>query len=123
MKRRGFIKRLFGVATAAVVSEKLIPDDGVSLFSAKHPTLLHDAAHHDLTGFGLAQAKAEGSVMLYDDLAAPLSPASLEDLEIDVRPGGIMKRAEFVEQLRDGLNKAFEEVYEDYEPDDWPKPG
>lgn len=117
MKRRGFIKRLFGVATAAVVSEKIIPDNGVSLFSARHP--LHDAAHHDLAGgFGLAQAKPEGATIPYD-----LAEESLEVLEIDVRPSGIMKRAEFVEQLRDGLNKAFEEVYEDYEPDDWPKLG
>ncbi len=117
MKRRGFIKRLLGVATAAVVSEKIIPDDGVSLFSAKHPTLLHDAAHHDLTGFGLASAKAEGATIPYD-----LSEAALEELEIDVRPSGIMKRADFVAQLRDGLNKAFEDVYADYEPDGWPKP-
>ncbi len=71
MQRRGFIKRLFGVATAVVVSEKLIPDDGVELHSIKHPILLHDAAHHDLTeGFGLAPAKAEGSTMLYDHLNA-----------------------------------------------------
>ena len=63
MKRRGFIKRLFGVATAAVVSEKLIAAD---------PVLLHDAAHHDLTGgLGLAQAKPEGGVYFPDPLDAP----------------------------------------------------
>ena len=129
MQRRGFLKRLAGVATAAVISEKLIPDDGVALGSMRHPALLHDAAHHDLTGgFGLAPAKAEGSVMLYDDLVAPLAPdlseASLEQVCIDVkRRGGILTRAEFSEQLADGLNKAFKEVYADYEPDGWPKPG
>ncbi len=120
MQRRGFLKRLAGVATAAVVSEKLIPDDGVSLFSAKHPTLLHDAAHHDLTGgFGLAQLKPEGATIPYD-----LTEASLEQVCIDVkRGGGILTRSEFSEYLADGLNKVFEEAYADYEPDEWPKPG
>ncbi len=71
MQRRSFLKRLFGVATAAVVSESVIPDDGVALKSMKHSILLHDAAHHDLTkGFGLAPAKAEGSTMAYDHLNA-----------------------------------------------------
>jgi hypothetical protein len=129
MKRRGFLKRLLGAATAAVVSEKLIADDGVALHSIKHPTLLHDAAHHDLAGgFGLAPAKAEGSVMLYDDLDAPLAPdlseASLEQACIDIKKrSGILTRAEFREQLADGLNKCFEEAYAEYEPDGWPKPG
>lgn len=126
MKRRGFLKRLAGVATAAVISEKIIPDDGVALGSMKHPVLLHDAAHHDLTeGFGLAQAKVEGSTMLYDELAAPdLTEASLEQACIDIKKrGGIMTRAEFSEQLSDGLNKAFKDVYAEYEPDGWPKPG
>ena len=116
MKRRGFLKRLAGVATAAVVSEKLIPDDGVSLFSAKHPTLLHDAAHHDLTGgFGLAQAKPEGATIPYD-----LSEASLEQACIEVKKrGGILTRSEFGKTLADSLNKAFGDVYRDYEPDGW----
>lgn len=119
MQRRGFLKRLLGAATAVVVSEKLIPDDGVALSSIKHPVLLHDAAHHELSGgFGLASVKAEGATIPYD-----LSEAALEELEIDVRPSGIMKRADFVAQLRDGLNKAFEEAYAEYEPDGWPKPG
>ena len=119
MQRRGFLKRLLGAATAVVVSEKLIPDDGVALSSIKHPVLLHDAAHHELSGgFGLASVKAEGATIPYD-----LSEAALEELEIDVRPSGIMKRADFVAQLRDGLNKAFKDVYADHEPDDWPKPG
>lgn len=120
MKRRGFIKRLFGVATAAVVSEKLIPDNGVSLYSAAHPV--------PMDGFGLAPAKAEGSAMLYDDLVGPMAPdlteASLEQACIEVKKrSGILTRSEFSKQLSDGLNKAFEEVYADYEPDDWPKPG
>jgi hypothetical protein len=120
MKRRGFLKRLAGVATAAVVSEKLIPDDGVALGSMKHPALLHDAAHHDLTeGFGLAPLKAEGATIPYD-----LTEASLEQLCVDVKKrGGILTRSEFSQQMADGLNKAFKEVYADYEPDDWPKPG
>lgn len=126
MQRRGFLKRLAGVATAAVISEKLIPDDGVALGSMKHPVLLHDAAHHELSGgFGLAPAKAEGSVMLYDDLDAPdLSEASLEQACVEIKKrSGILTRAEFGEQLADGLNKAFEEAYAEYEPDGWPKPG
>ncbi len=113
MKRRGFLKRLAGVATAAVVSEQVIPDDGVSLFSAAHP--------------GMAPLKAEGSVMLYDDLVGPMAPdlteASLEQLCIDVKRGsGVLTRGEFSKQLADGLNKCFEEAYADYEPDGWPKP-
>jgi len=123
MKRRGFLKRLAGVATAVVISEKIIPDDGVALGSMKHPVLLHDAAHHDLTGgFGLAPAKLEGSTMLYDELAAPdLSEASLEQACIDIKKrGGILTRAEFSEQMADGLNKAFKDVYAEYEPDGWP---
>ena len=119
MRRRGFLKRLAGVATAAVVSERVIPDDGVSLFSAKHPTLLHDAAHHDLTGFGLASAKAEGATIPYD-----LTEESLEHVCIEVKKrGGILARSDFAKQLADGLNKCFAEAYEDYEPDEWPKPG
>lgn len=116
MKRRGFLKRLLGVAAAAVVSEKIIPDDGVALRSAAHPGSM-----------GLAPIKAEGSRMLYDDLAAPLAPdlteASLEQACITIKKrGGILTRADFSKQLADGLNKAFEEVYSDYEPDGWPKP-
>ncbi len=123
MQRRGFLKRLAGVATAVVISEKIIPDDGVALGSMKHPALLHDAAHHDLSeGFGLAPAKLEGSTMLYDELAAPdLSEASLEQACIDIKKrGGILTRAEFSEQMADGLNKAFKDVYAEYEPDGWP---
>ncbi len=127
MQRRGFLKRLAGVATAVVISEKLIPDDGVALGSMKHPVLLHDAAHHDLVGgFGLAPAKAEGSAVLYDELAAPdLTEASLEQACIEIAKGpavrthGILTRAEFSEQMADGLNKAFEDVYAEYKPDGW----
>jgi len=117
MKRRGFLKRLAGVATAAVVSERVIPDDGVALSSIKHPVPLHDAAHHDLTGgFGLAPAKAEGATILYDDL----SEASLEAACIEVKKrGGILTRAEFSERMADSLNKAFGDVYRDYKPDGW----
>jgi hypothetical protein len=123
MKRRGFLKRLAGVATAAVVSEKLIPDDGVALRSMAHPG--SRAYDYDgvvqMEGFGLAPAKAEGSVMLYDELAAPdLTEASLEQACIEIKKrGGILTRAEFSEQLADGLNKAFEDVYRDYEPGGW----
>ena len=127
MQRRGFLKRLAGVATAVVISEKLIPDDGVALGSMKHPVLLHDAAHHDLSeGFGLAPAKLEGSTMLYDELAAPdLTEASLEQACIDLANegaeirSGILTRAEFSEQMADGLNKAFKDVYAEFEPDGW----
>jgi hypothetical protein len=71
MKRRGFLKRLAGVATAAVVSERVIPDDGVSLYSAAHPV--------STEGFGLAPIKAEGATIPYD-----LSEESLEQVCIDV---------------------------------------
>ena len=112
MKRRGFLKRLLGVAAAAVVSEKIIPDDGVALNSMAHP------------GMGLAPLKREGGAMLYDDLAAPLAPdlteASLEQACITIKKrGGILTRAEFSERLADSLNKAFGDVYSDYEPDGW----
>lgn len=107
MKRRGFLKRLAGVATAAVVSEKIIPDDGVELYSLEHPF-----------GMGLAPIKAEGATIPYD-----LTEASLEQACIEVkRSSGILTRSDFSRQLADGLNKAFEDVYADYEPDGWPKP-
>jgi hypothetical protein len=78
--------------------------DGVALKSIKHPILLHDAAHHDLTkGFGLAQAKPEGMSVPYDQL--------------DCKPGGIMTRSDFGEMLADSLNDAFGEVYADLDPD------
>lgn len=123
MKRRGFLKRLAGVATAAVVSEKLIPDNGVALYSASHPG--SKAYDYDgvvqMEGFGLAPAKAEGSAMLYDELAVPdLSEASLEQACIEVKKrSGILTRSEFGKTLADSLNKAFGDVYRDYEPDGW----
>jgi len=93
MNRRGFIQAFIGAAAMAVVPKN---DDGVMLRSMKHPTLLHDAAHHDLTGgFSLVQAKPEGASIPYD-------------------PG---LRAEFPKALKEGLNKAFGDVYEELEPD------
>lgn len=72
--------------------------DGVALKSIKHPILLHDAAHHDLTGgFGLAQAKAEGASIPYDP--------------------GLM--AEFPKILRQGLTKQFGDIYEELKPENF----
>jgi len=54
MNRRDFIVSVIGAATMAAV-----PD--------KKATLLHDAAHHDISGgFGLAQIKPEGATVAYD---------------------------------------------------------
>ena len=64
MNRRGFIQSFIG---AAVMVALPASGDGVTVKSIKHPILLHDAAHHDLTGgFGLAQAKPEGASIPYD---------------------------------------------------------
>jgi len=71
MKRRGFLKRLLGVATAAVVSEKVIPDDGVALQSAAHP---------GSQSFGMAPLKPEGGTIPYD-----LSEESLEAACIEIQ--------------------------------------
>lgn len=55
MDRRGFIQSFIGAAVLAAVPVK------------KPPILLHDAAHHDISGgFGLAQAKMEGTSIPYD---------------------------------------------------------
>jgi hypothetical protein len=57
MNRRDFIMSVVGAATMAA-----LPD--------KKATLLHDAAHHDLTeGFGLAPLKPEGASVAYDQVA------------------------------------------------------
>jgi phage portal protein BeeE len=57
MNRRDFIVSAIGAATMAVVPEK-------------KATLLHDAAHHDLSGgFGLAPIKQEGASVAYDAVA------------------------------------------------------
>ena len=127
MQRRGFLKRLAGVATAVVISEKLIPDDGLAVGGSNPPVPRPAARTHDRAGgFGLAQAKLEGSTMLYDELAAPeRTEASLEQACIDLANegaeirSGILTRAEFSEQMADGLNKAFKDVYAEFEPDGW----
>ena len=55
MNRRDFIVSAIGAAAMAVVPAK------------KAATLLHDAAHHDISGgFGLAAVKQEGTAVLYD---------------------------------------------------------
>ena len=112
MKRRGFLKRLAGVFTAAVVSEKVVPDDGVALYSAKHP------------GMGLAPLKPEGDYVLYDDLGAPvdLTEASLEqaciDLANETDGRGIGIRPNFIHVLRDDLRDAFNDAFDDHYTDD-----
>ncbi len=88
MDRRGFIQSFIGAAVLAAVPAS---DDGVTVKSIKHPILLHDAAHHDLTGgFGLAQAKPEGASIPYD-------------------PGL---------RLNEGLSKMFGDEYEKLRPAD-----
>lgn len=59
MDRRGFIQSFIGAAALAA-----LPASGKSI---KYPILLHDAAHHDISGgFGLVQAKMEGASIPYD---------------------------------------------------------
>ena len=78
MNRRGFIQSFIGAAAMAAMP------------NVKKPTLLHDAAHHDLTrGFGLVQAKAEGTIIPYD-------------------PGVRLFSAKHPKALKDGLNKMFD---------------
>lgn len=92
MQRRSFIKRLFGVATAAVVSESVIPDDGVALTSIPHPNA--------------------GADITYD-----LTEESLEQVCIDLAKekgrSGIMTRADFRAQLKEGLDTVFRLQYKD----------
>ncbi len=91
MNRRGFIQSFIGAAALAAMP------------ASKPPTMLHDAAHHDLTGgFGLAQAKPEGASIPYD-------------------PGVRLFSAEHPKALKEGLNKMFGEVYEDLDPDNLEK--
>lgn len=55
MNRRGFIQSVIGAAALAAIP------------AGKEATLLHDAAHHDISGgFGLAPIKQEGTAVLYD---------------------------------------------------------
>lgn len=55
MNRRDFIVSAIGAAAMAAVP------------ATKKATLLHDAAHHDISGgFGLATVKQEGTTVLYD---------------------------------------------------------
>lgn len=55
MNRRNFIVSAIGAAAMAAVP------------ATKKRTLLHDAAHHDLSGgLGLAPLKPEGGTVLYD---------------------------------------------------------
>lgn len=69
MQRRSFLKRLFGVAAAAVVSEQVIPDDGVALHSIAHP--FNPDVPNGAVGFYKAvPVKAEGSAIVYDHLNA-----------------------------------------------------
>ena len=90
MDRRGFIQSFIGAAAMAMVPEVRKP-----------PIMLHDAAHHDLTGgFGLAQAKPEGASIPYD-------------------PGVRLFSAEHPKALKAGLEKMFGEVYEDLDPDNF----
>lgn len=103
--RRGFIKRLFGVATATVVSEKLIPDDGVALYSAKHPGSLGGEA-----GFGLAPTKPEGGVFMPDPTFETV-PGSTVDLGAVKGGSGVMTRADFAAQLKESADKALADHY------------
>lgn len=90
MNRRGFIQSFIGAAAMAAMPGK-----------SKPPVMLHDAAHHELTGgFGLAQAKPEGASIPYD-------------------PGVRLFSAEHPKALKEGLNKMFGEVYEDLDPDNF----
>jgi hypothetical protein len=57
MNRRDFIVSALGAATMAALPAK------------KEATLLHDAAHHELSGgFGLATVKQEGASIAYDQV-------------------------------------------------------
>jgi hypothetical protein len=106
--RRGFIQSFIGAAALAMVPE-----------GRKPPIMLHDAAHHELSGglgispylhdgkghdigFGLAQAKQEGASIPYD-------------------PGVRLFSAEHPKALKEGLSKMFGEVYEDLDPDNLEK--
>ncbi len=77
MNRRDFIVSAIGAAAMAVVPAK------------KAATLLHDAAHHELSGgFGLAQVKAEGTSVLYDPgerMARALARSMMQTKEIVAR--------------------------------------
>jgi siroheme synthase len=73
MNRRDFIVSAIGAAAMAAVP------------ATKKATLLHDAAHHDISGgFGLATVKQEGTTVLYDQgerLARALARSMMQTKE------------------------------------------
>ena len=99
MQRRGFIKRLFGFATVAVVSDKLIPDKRA---------LTYDNATMGQP-FGLAPAKAEGRSLRFDPTFKTVSgstadlgkiPAVALENQRRVTTHGVMTRTNFRAQLK-----------------------
>jgi hypothetical protein len=102
--RRGFIQSFIGAAAMAMVPGERRPGlreariRGSDLAHGIGP-YLHDGKGHDI-GFGLAQAKAEGTSIPYD-------------------PGVRLFSAEHPKALKEGLNKMFGEVYEDLDPDNF----
>lgn len=66
MRRRGFLKGLFGAALVPIVGK----GDGVSLMSIPHPHLnernIENACADMSNGFGLAPLKREGDIVAYD---------------------------------------------------------
>ena len=62
MRRRGFLKGLFGAATVAAVGK----GDGVELTSIAHPYVGNECAEDMVCGFGLAPVRREGSTLEYE---------------------------------------------------------
>jgi len=93
MDRRGFIQSFIGAAAMAAVPGKVAPVAQV-------------AEESGMAGFGMAPIKMEGASIPYDQL--------------DLRPGpimhvpsghGVMKRADFVAQLKEGMDTLRDLAY------------
>ena len=86
MKRRGFLKGLFGAALVPVVGK----GDGVSLMSIPHPPAGNACVEEMVSdvGFGLAPVKREGGIAHVD----------------------------FIKQLRPGVEDVFKAHYENAPP-------
>lgn len=67
MKRRGFLKGLFGAALVPIVGKDR---DGISLMSIPHPHLneqnIENACADMSSGFGLSPVRAEGAAVPFD---------------------------------------------------------
>lgn len=93
MKRRGFLQ-LLGAAPVAIAAPKIL--------AAAEPYVARYTHKTVAIGFGLAPVKAEGALI---DYAAGRN--------------GILTRAAFAEEIRQGLNEVFSREYDQIGNEEW----